>query len=88
MEKLIYDILTKWCVNEMEQSNALNNHPEHFRASQALTQANNELWKAIRPIDHPAFLTYEAAQNRITCLHEEAAFLAGLRAGMRLIISL
>ena len=88
MDPLFYQILSQWCFQEMERSKDLPQLPGYPGAQRDLLRAQDRLLACLEGPSSEAFGSYEEARNHIASLGEDAAFLAGLRTGLRLCLRL
>lgn len=87
-EAFLYELAGQWYHRELERSGLLEGHPAYPAARHALLRASEGLETCLDETARAAFLEYEAASSQEGRLAEEAAFLTGLAAGLRLCLRL
>ena len=88
MEPYLYEAACQWYDQERKQAKLLEQLPGYPAAHHRLCRTQEGLESCLDETARAAFLEYEEARSRMDCLTEEAAFLTGLTAGLRLCLRL
>ena len=88
IDDALFQFLCSWYDLERDRSQYLPRKPGY---AALLREQDRAAWALDASLDsggQAAFLEYEAARNALSNLAEEAAFLTGIRAGLRLCLRL
>ena len=88
MSDYFYTFLSHWYSHEYENAQDYRHFPDYFRTEEACTRIALALEDMLTGDARRTFMEYESASSDLSLLLEKAAFLTGLRAGLRLCLRL